>query len=169
MDAIVGYDVPGSTLCLVGRSGAGKSTLANALLGADRMAVSEVRGDGKGRHTTTHRELMILPGGGVLVDTPGLRGVGMWIAEDGMEKTFPEIEALIEQCRFNDCGHESEPGCAVQAAIAGGEIPQRRLDSWRKLGREIAWMESRHDARQRQEQARLWKIRARESRGRTRP
>jgi ribosome biogenesis GTPase len=173
MDAVLRYDVPDSTLCLIGRSGAGKSTLANALAGEDLMAVSEVRNDGKGRHTTTHRELIVLPGGGVLVDTPGLRGVGMWTADDGIEKTFPEIEALAGQCRFGDCAHDTEPGCAVQSAIAAGELPQRRLDSWRKLGREIAWMESRHDARLRQERAREWKRRSRliaqDVKGRTRP
>ena len=93
----------------------------------------------------------------------------MWIAEDGVEKTFPEIEALAEQCRFSNCAHDTEPGCAVTAAIEAGELPQRRLDSWRELGREIAWMESRHDARLRQERARQWKLVSREARGRIRP
>lgn len=169
MAAVHAYDVPGSTLCVVGRSGAGKSTLANAMVGDVHMAVDAVRQDGKGRHTTTHRELIPLPGGSVLVDTPGLRGVGMWIAEDGVEKTFPEIEALASQCRFTDCAHDTEPGCAVTAAIETGGLPQRRLDSWRKLGREIAWMESRHDARLRQERARQWRLVSREARGRIRP
>lgn len=157
MERVIGLDQPGRSLCLVGRSGAGKSTLANALVGADQMAVSEVRRDGKGRHTTTHRELMALPGGGVLIDTPGLRGVGMWTADDGVAQTFPEIEELAAQCRFNDCGHVSEPGCAVLAAIDDGSLPQRRLDSWRKLGREARWIASRSDARLRQEDARRWK------------
>lgn len=169
MPAVHAYDVPGSTLCVIGRSGAGKSTLANAMLGDQHMEVDAVREDGKGRHTTSHRELIALPGGAVLVDTPGLRGVGMWIAEDGVEKTFPEIEALAQRCRFSDCAHDSEPGCAVTAAVVAGDLPQRRLDSWRKLGREIAWMESRQDARLRQERARQWKLVSREARGRIRP
>jgi ribosome biogenesis GTPase len=157
MNRIAALDQPGRSLCLVGRSGAGKSTLANALLGSEQMAVSEVRRDGKGRHTTTHRELMSLPGGGVLIDTPGLRGVGMWIADDGVAQTFPEIEELAAQCRFGDCAHVSEPGCAVLAAVDDGTLPQRRLDSWRKLAREARWIASRSDARLRQEDARRWK------------
>lgn len=151
------FDRPGMSLCLVGRSGAGKSTLANALLGIERMAVVEVRRDGKGRHTTSHRELMSLPGGGVLIDTPGLRGVGMWIADDGVAQTFPEIEVLIDGCRFTDCRHASEPGCAVLGAVTDGTLPQRRLDSWRKLGREADWIAARSDARLRQQRSRAWK------------
>jgi ribosome biogenesis GTPase len=135
------------------------------------MAVSEVRRDGKGRHTTTHRELMPLPGGGVLIDTPGLRGVGMWIAEDGVAQTFPEVEALVELCRFNDCRHRSEPGCAVLAAVEDGTLAQRRVDSWRKIAREAEWIASRSDHRLRQERAKAWRqvqLEARRS-GRTRP
>jgi ribosome biogenesis GTPase len=165
------YDQPGQSLCLVGRSGAGKSTLANALLGVEQMAVADVRRDGKGRHTTTHRELMPLRGGGVLIDTPGLRGVGMWIADDGVAQTFPEIESLVAGCRFTDCRHASEPGCAVQAAISDGTLPQRRLDSWRKLGREAERIASRSDARLRQERLRAWKQLSAQTRrsGRIRP
>lgn len=158
------YDEPGRSLCLLGRSGAGKSTLANALLGADHMTVFDVRRDGKGRHTTTHRELMVLPGGGVLIDTPGLRGVGVWLAEDGMSQAFPEIDALIEDCRFRDCGHHSEPGCAVLAAVADGTLTQRRLDSWRKLGREAERVAARADARLRQERSRAIRAFSRELR-----
>jgi ribosome biogenesis GTPase / thiamine phosphate phosphatase len=171
LDNVVALDQPGRSLCLVGRSGAGKSTLANALLGVEQMAVMDVRRDGKGRHTTTHRELMSLPGGGVLIDTPGLRGVGMWIADDGVAQTFPEIESLVELCRFNDCAHVSEPGCAVLAAVADGSVPERRLESWRKLGREARWIASRSDARIRQEELRRWKLMSNETRrsGRIRP
>jgi ribosome biogenesis GTPase / thiamine phosphate phosphatase len=171
MDEVAGYDQPGRSLCLIGRSGAGKSTLANALLGVEQMAVSEVRQDGKGRHTTTHRELMSLPGGGVLIDTPGLRGVGMWIAEDGVAQAFPEIEELIEQCRFTDCAHVTEPGCAILAAVSDGTLPQRRLESWRKLGREAARIAALSDVRLRREQLRTWKLRTAEVRrsGRIRP
>ncbi len=171
MVELAGFDRSGTSLCLLGRSGAGKSTLANALLGIDQMAVSEVRRDGKGRHTTTHRELMALPNGGVLIDTPGLRGVGMWIADNGVAQTFPEIESLAELCRFSDCGHVSEPGCAVLEAILDGSLPQRRLDSWRKLGREAEWIAARTDVRLRRERARVWRTISAETRrsGRIRP
>ncbi|QYB01388.1 ribosome small subunit-dependent GTPase A [Rhodococcus sp. USK10] len=150
------------TVALIGPSGAGKSTLANALLGEDVLATGRVReGDNKGRHTTAHRELLPLPSGGALIDTPGLRGVGMWDAADGIDKTFPEIEELAAQCRFADCSHEAEPGCAVQGAVAGGELPERRLTSYRKLIRENGWIASRTDARLRAEREREWKTIAR--------
>ncbi|MFC3998096.1 ribosome small subunit-dependent GTPase A [Nocardiopsis sediminis] len=140
------------TTVLIGPSGAGKSTLANALLGEDLLATGEVRErDGKGRHTTVRRELLPLPGGGVLIDTPGLRGIGLHDAADGLEQVFGEIEELARDCRFGDCAHDSEPGCAVQAAILAGELPRRRLDSYRKLQRENAWAASRNDARKRAE------------------
>lgn len=157
MASVAAHDRPARSLCLVGRSGAGKSTLANALLGHQHMAVTDVRRDGKGRHTTTHRELVLLPGGGVLIDTPGLRGVGVWLAEDGIAQTFPEIDELAGQCRFGDCRHEVEPGCAVLAAIEAGTLPQRRLDSWRKLGREAEWIAARHDARLRKQRQLAWR------------
>ena len=149
--------VPGRTYCLVGRSGAGKSTLANALLGEERFAVTDIRSDGKGRHTTTHRELVVLPGGGVLIDTPGLRGVGLWLGGEGLDRAFADVEDLALTCRFNDCGHNSEPGCAVLAAIDDGSLEERRLASWRKLQREAQWIARRTDARLRAEEGRRWK------------
>ncbi|WP_055487263.1 ribosome small subunit-dependent GTPase A [Streptomyces sp. WMMB 322] len=150
----------GGTCVLLGRSGAGKSTLANALLGEEVQDVRAIRdSDGKGRHTTTTRDLLPLPGpaGGVLIDTPGLRGVGLWDAEAGVGSTFSEIEALAEECRFHDCGHASEPGCAVLAAVDDGTLPQRRLESYRKLLRENARLAARTDARLRAEQKRRFK------------
>ncbi|MGW4032790.1 ribosome small subunit-dependent GTPase A [Streptomyces sp. NPDC004838] len=136
------------TIVLLGPSGAGKSTLGNQLLGEDRLATGAVRDvDGKGRHTTAWRELLPLPGGGVLLDTPGLRAIGLHDAQDGLEQTFAEIEHLAQDCRFTDCAHVSEPGCAVLAAVEAGEIPQRRLDSYRQLLRENAYADSRTDAR----------------------
>ena len=155
--ALQAHLVPGRTFCLVGRSGAGKSTLANALLGEDRFAVTDIRSDGKGRHTTTFRELVTLPGGAVLIDTPGLRGVGLWLGGDGLDRAFSDIEDLALSCRFSDCGHHTEPGCAVQAALDDGTLAERRLQSWRKLQREAAWMARRTDARLRAEEGRRWK------------
>ena len=149
--------VAGRTLCLLGRSGAGKSTLANALLGKHHFATQDIRADGKGRHTTTFRELVALPDGGVLIDTPGLRGVGLWLDADGLERTFADVEELIRGCRFNDCGHETEPGCAVLAALVDGSLDERRLASWRKLQREAQWIARRTDARLRAEEVRRWK------------
>ncbi|RDI61740.1 ribosome biogenesis GTPase [Nocardia pseudobrasiliensis] len=146
------------TVALLGPSGAGKSTLANALLGAEVFATDEVRaGDKRGRHTTVHRELRPLPGGGTLIDTPGLRSVGLWEAAEGLERTFSDIESLAAACRFDDCAHRTEPGCAVLAAIESGELPQRRLDSYRKLQRENEWLATRTDARLRAERLRAWK------------
>ncbi|NUU22874.1 MAG: ribosome small subunit-dependent GTPase A [Streptomycetaceae bacterium] len=136
------------TIVLLGPSGAGKSTVGNRLLGEEQLATGAVRRqDGKGRHTTAWRELLPLPGGRVLLDTPGLRAIGLHDARDGLEQTFAEIEHLAQDCRFTDCAHENEPGCAVLAAIATGELTQRRLDSYHKLLRENAYAASRTDAR----------------------
>lgn len=150
--------VGGGTSVLLGQSGAGKSTLANALLGEDVMTVQATRDvDGKGRHTTTTRNLLALPGGGVLIDTPGLRGVGLWDAGTGVGRVFSEIEELAERCRFHDCAHEAEPGCAVLAAIDSGDLPERRLESYRKLLRENQRIVAKTDARLRAEIRKDWK------------
>ncbi|GGN95451.1 putative ribosome biogenesis GTPase RsgA [Streptomyces albiflavescens] len=155
----------GGTSVLLGQSGAGKSTLANALLGEDVMEVQATRDmDGKGRHTTTTRNLLALPGGGVLIDTPGLRGVGLWDAETGVGQVFAEIEELAAQCRFHDCAHAAEPGCAVLAAVDSGELPERRLDSYRKLLRENQRIVAKTDARLRAEIRRDWKRKGAEGR-----
>ncbi|MDH6213527.1 ribosome small subunit-dependent GTPase A [Streptomyces pseudovenezuelae] len=157
LDVLVAL-VAGGTSVLLGQSGAGKSTLANALLGEDVMDVRTTRdADGKGRHTTTTRNLLALPGGGVLIDTPGLRGVGLWDAETGVGQVFAEIEELSGRCRFHDCAHESEPGCAVLAALDSGELSVRRLESYRKLKRENQWIVAKTDARVRAELRRDWK------------
>ncbi|SDJ61271.1 ribosome small subunit-dependent GTPase A [Streptomyces indicus] len=157
--------VAGGTSVLLGPSGAGKSTLANALLGEDVMEVQAIRDvDGKGRHTTTTRNLLALPGGGVLIDTPGLRGVGLWDAETGVGQVFSEIEELAEQCRFHDCAHETEPGCAVLAALEDGSLPERRLESYRKLLRENQRLLAKTDARLRAEIRRDWKLKHAEGR-----
>ena len=164
LDVLVGL-VCGGTSVLLGQSGAGKSTLANALLGAEVMEVQATRdADGKGRHTTTTRNLLALPGGGVLIDTPGLRGVGLWDAETGVGQVFAEIEELAQRCRFHDCAHEAEPGCAVLAALDSGDLPVRRLESYRKLMRENQWIVAKTDARLRAELRRDWKRKGAEGR-----
>ncbi|MDQ1709703.1 MAG: ribosome biosis GTPase / thiamine phosphate phosphatase, partial [Frankiaceae bacterium] len=122
------YAVPGGTVALLGQSGAGKSTLVNALAGAPLMETRDIRADGRGRHTTTHRELVVLPAGGILIDTPGLRTLLLWDADDGLERAFEDVEGYAAQCRFHDCAHQSEPGCAVTEAVRSGELPQRRVD-----------------------------------------
>ncbi|MCC3771445.1 ribosome small subunit-dependent GTPase A [Streptomyces sp. UNOC14_S4] len=162
---VLAATLAGGTSVLLGQSGAGKSTLANTLVGADVQDVRAIRdSDGKGRHTTTTRDLLPLPGGGVLIDTPGLRGVGLWDAEEGVSQTFAEIEVLATRCRFHDCAHDSEPGCAVLAAVESGELRQRRLDSYRKLLRENTYIVARTDARLRAEIRRDWKRKAAEGR-----
>lgn len=152
------------TAALLGQSGVGKSTLTNALCGADVMATGATRAvDEKGRHTTTTRELVPLPGGGALIDTPGLRSVGLFGGESGVDQAFNDVLELASSCRFADCGHVSEPGCAVTAAVTSGTLPQRRLESYRKLLRENAWIASRSDARAAAERQREWKMRSRSS------
>jgi ribosome biogenesis GTPase len=125
------------TVTMLGESGAGKTSLLNALSGEERAATGAVRaGDAKGRHTTTTRELHLLPGGGVLIDSPGIRSVGLWADPDAVDATFADIEEIAVDCRFRDCAHEPEPGCAVQDAVADGTLAPDRLDAWRSLRRE---------------------------------
>jgi ribosome biogenesis GTPase len=142
------------TVVLLGESGAGKSTLVNALVGDDVAATGAVRaGDSKGRHTTTTRQLHPLPGGGVLLDSPGIRAVGLWVDPDAVDAVFPDIEALAADCRFRDCAHDEEPGCAVAAAVASGQLPADRFDAWRSLRREaVAAAESVRERRQKNRQ-----------------
>jgi len=157
-EALARWLVPGRTVALLGSSGVGKSTLVNALLGAARMETGEVReADSRGRHTTTHRELVVLPGGSLLIDTPGMRELQLWGDEDAASATFPEIVALAEQCRFGDCRHETEPGCAVRGALEDGTLDEARFESWRKLQRELRFLETKTDARARAEQTAKWK------------
>jgi ribosome biogenesis GTPase len=152
------------TSVLLGPSGAGKSTLVNALAGEDVMRTQEIRAsDGRGRHTTTHRELVVVPGG-LIIDTPGVRRVGLYEAEEGLAQAYADIEQLAAGCRFADCAHEREPDCAVLAAVDSGDLPERRLASWRKLVREAEWMASRTDARLRAERQRRSKLIHRQAR-----
>ena len=129
----------GEVHCLVGENGAGKSTLINRLLGAERQTTKGLRDDDKGQHATTRRELIPLPVGGLVMDTPGMREMGLWDAAEGLELAFSDIEALAAGCRFRDCGHENEPGCAVRAAIARGELIEERFQSYQKLKAENAY------------------------------
>lgn len=134
--ALVGAD---EVAILIGKSGVGKSTLVNALIGGEVQGTASVRqGDGKGRHTTVERVMLALPEGGRIVDMPGIRGLGMWDADQGLGAAFPDIEDLASRCRFRDCSHTAEPGCAVQAAIEAGELAEARLESYRSLADEIA-------------------------------
>jgi ribosome biogenesis GTPase / thiamine phosphate phosphatase len=146
---------PGRTLALLGSSGVGKSTLVNRWLGAEHMATRAARsGDDKGRHTTTHRELFVLASGAMLIDTPGMRELGLWDASSGHKTAFAEVEQHAARCRFGDCTHEREPGCEVRAAVERGELDPARLASYRKLQRELAHTERAHDARARSEHQR---------------
>ncbi|MCR8844225.1 ribosome small subunit-dependent GTPase A [Paenibacillus sp. SC116] len=151
IDGLLAYLAPGSTVVLVGSSGVGKSTLANALTGTTRMVTNAVReDDNRGRHTTTHRELMALPNGAWLIDTPGMREVGLITGTDeesgyGITQAFQDVESFAEQCRYRDCSHKQEPGCAVHAAIESGELDSYRLQAYRKLQRELAYAERREN------------------------
>jgi ribosome biogenesis GTPase len=146
---------PGLTLVLMGQSGAGKSTLVNSLVGHETQRTDAVRvADKRGRHTTTTRDLIPVASGGVLLDTPGIRSLGLWDAEDAVADTFPDIEELAAGCRFRDCRHAGEPGCAVADAVADGTLDARRLESYAKLEREIAALEVQKDARARREAGR---------------
>jgi ribosome biogenesis GTPase / thiamine phosphate phosphatase len=139
---------PGRTLALLGRSGAGKSTLVNALAGTPVMPVQQIRdADGKGRHTTAYRNLVLLPGGGAVLDTPGIRGVGLLDTAGGLEQAFADITELAAHCRFANCGHDGESDCAVAVALAEGSLTARRLASWRRLGHEVAVESARQSTR----------------------
>ena len=143
-EQIYPYLEEGKTIAFIGSSGVGKSTLINCLMGEKRLDTNGLRNDDKGRHTTTHRELILLPSGGMVIDTPGMRELGMWDAEDGINQTFADIEILAQKCRFRDCSHSGGvPGCAVQEAVECGELSKDRLRSWQKLMNENQYAEDK--------------------------
>jgi ribosome biogenesis GTPase len=160
MDELAAWLEPGRTLALLGSSGVGKSTLANRLLGDERQSTAATRDDGRGRHTTTRRQLLRLPGGALLIDTPGLRTVLLGLAGDGVDRTFADVEALAngpDGCRFSDCRHDSEPGCQVRLAVVDGRLDPERLAAWHKLQRELAWLAARDDPIARAVRGRRWR------------
>jgi ribosome biogenesis GTPase len=159
LETLKNYATAGTTVAFIGKSGVGKSSLVNALLGEAAQAVGAVReSDGRGRHTTTHRELFVLPGGGVLVDTPGLRSIGMWQSDDGIALAFADVEALASDCRFSDCSHVHEPGCAVRSAIDRGELDEARVANYRAMLAELDDLDRQSELRSRLERKRHAKI-----------
>jgi ribosome biogenesis GTPase len=160
---------PGKTAVLLGSSGVGKSTLVNRFLGERLLETNETRsGDDEGRHTTARRELVLLPGGGVVIDTPGLRELQLADGAAGFDEAFADVDELAAGCRFSDCAHAAEPGCAVLAAVESGALPPDRLTSWRKLQRELRSIAIRTDHLLRKEETRRWRQLSREARARTR-
>ena len=156
------------TVAILGSSGVGKSTLVNRLYGRELLAVREIRDDGKGRHTTSHRQLVALPAGGLIIDTPGMRELQLWETEEGVDQAFEDIADFATGCRFRDCAHESEPGCAVLGAIQAGDLAQTRLDSYRKLLRELAALERKRDKRLASAESKKWKVLNKDARQRAR-
>lgn len=154
LDELSPYLCPGCTVAIVGSSGVGKSTLINALIGEERFRTGDVREDGRGQHTTTVRELVRLPSGALIIDTPGLRELQVWESETGLHEAFADIEAIAQHCRFRDCAHSAEPGCAVREAVERGDLARERLDSYHALRREMRAIEERVDARARSESRR---------------
>jgi len=157
LDLVRSHLAPGQTIVLLGSSGVGKSTLVNTLAGEELLATQEIReDDGEGRHTTTHRQLVLLPGGGMVLDTPGLRELQLWESSEGISETFGDVEEIELRCRFSDCGHGTEPGCAIRAALEDGTLESGRWESYLKLQRELAHLERRVDKRLAAQEKKKW-------------
>ena len=162
LDALTPYLIPGQTLVVLGSSGVGKSTLINRLVGNERLATQEVRdSDHRGKHTTTHRELIVLPGGALLIDTPGMRELQLWSADAGVAETFDDISAIASGCFFANCQHDREPRCAVKQAVEDGRLPAERLASLHKLRAEQEALTARQDVMAQQTRKKRDKIGAR--------
>ncbi len=158
MNALTSYLNKGQTVALIGSSGVGKSTLTNQLAGQTIQSVQSVRSDdNRGRHTTTHRELIILPSGGLLIDTPGMREIQMWSANEGLQETFADITSIVTLCRFRDCQHQNEPGCAVQQAIHDGQLDARRFRNYQKLQQELHYLNRKKDQKASLVEKEKWK------------
>jgi ribosome biogenesis GTPase / thiamine phosphate phosphatase len=151
VEDLASYVSEGRTVAALGSSGVGKSSLVNALAGEELMATGDVRADGRGRHTTTNRQLLVLPSGGLFLDTPGMRELRLWESEEGLASTFDDVAAAAANCRFSDCSHEREPDCGVQAALGDGSLDWERYESWRKLQNELHYLALKQDARLRSE------------------
>jgi len=168
LDAMTALLGPGLTAVLLGSSGVGKSTLVNTLAGEELLATQEIREDGKGRHTTTRRELIQLPTGALVIDTPGIRELQLWVADDGIDEAFEDVTELFAQCKFSDCAHDREPGCAVRAALEDGTLLPERWDSYLKLQGELEHLERKLDKRAASEARKKWKTLSQEGRANTR-
>jgi ribosome biogenesis GTPase len=162
IDAVRELLEPAKTFVLLGSSGTGKSTLANQLAGREVMATGDLRNDGRGRHTTRHRQLLVMPSGAILIDTPGLRELQIW--EGDVDSAFADIAGLAAQCKFNDCAHLTEPGCAIREALESGDLDPGRWESYLKLQRELRTVRARRGTREHRELKRRWRARARETR-----
>ncbi|MDB5032909.1 MAG: rsgA [Chlorobi bacterium] len=165
LDRLAPYLGAGRTAVLLGSSGVGKSTLTNRLAGAELLKVGEVSGSvGKGKHTTTHREMILLPGGGLIIDTPGMRELQLWEADEGLQETFEDIASLAERCRFRDCGHGNEPGCAIRRALDDGTLDAARYRNYTKMERELAYLVRKDDKAAALAEKERWKKIGKESR-----
>ena len=157
LDRLSPHLAQGRTAVLLGSSGVGKSTLVNAFVGHDRMETQAIReDDARGRHTTTHRELILLPNGALILDTPGMRELALWDVSEGLSNTFEDIASLSRECRFRDCRHTNEPGCAVRSALESGVLSEGRWQSYVKLNRELAWLDRKEDPAARAAQRKIW-------------
>lgn len=169
LEALAASIAPGQTAALLGSSGVGKSSLVNALAGTELMVTRAIREeDARGRHTTTHRQLVLLANGRLLLDTPGMRELGLWEADAGVAQAFADVEALAASCRFRDCAHETEPGCAVRAGLAEGRLDEARWRSYAKLQRELSRLTRKANRHERAERRKAWIKRSRDRRAQKR-